>query len=132
MPGKPFVYESRVRFGDTDASGRIFYASMFRHFEAAEMEFLRTRGCAYEGTLTQERGFPRVHAECDFVYPLKFDDLMAISVSVEKLGRTSYTLAFEASVDGRAASRGKLTIVCVDRNTGRPVPLPEKMRAALA
>jgi acyl-CoA thioester hydrolase len=130
MPANPFIYESRVRFGDTDASGRIFYASLLRHFDAAETEFLRTLDCGYAHA-EQQMGFPRVRVECDFMLALSYDDPIAIAVSVERVGRTSFTLAFDVSTDGRAAARGKLTIVSIDRETQRPTPLPEKLRAAL-
>jgi len=130
MPAKPFIFESRVRFGDTDASGRIFYASLLRHFDAAETEFLRTLDCGYAHA-EKQMGFPRVRVECDFKLALSYDDPIAIAVSVERVGRTSFTLVFDVSTDGRAAARGKLTIVSIDRETQRPAPLPEKLRAAL-
>ena len=124
----PFVWPVRVRFVDTDASGRIHFTAMLRHFEAAEIEFLRSLGL-----LSREAavGFPRVHVECDYTSPLVFDDLMDIAVTVERVGRTSFTLAFDVSIDGRNAARGKLVIVTIDRATQRAIPLPEKLRAAL-
>lgn len=129
MSEKPFVWRSRVRFGDTDASGRIFYASLFHHMGAAETEFLRHRGVSYGGQT--EIGFPRVHVECDFASSLVFDDPMDIAVTVERVGRSSFTLAFDVSVDGRHAARGKLVIVSIDLATQRAVALPENLRAAL-
>ena len=37
MPlAEPFRFETRIRFIDTDASGRIHYTAMFRYFESAE------------------------------------------------------------------------------------------------
>jgi len=39
---EPFRYETRIRFVDTDASGRIHYTSLFKFFEAAETELFRT------------------------------------------------------------------------------------------
>jgi acyl-CoA thioester hydrolase len=131
MPGQPFIFETRVRFGDTDASGRIFYASLLRHFDAAETEFLRSRGCGY-GNSAQQMGFPRVHVECNFMIALNYDDAIAIAVSVEKVGRTSFTLVFDVTVSARAAARGKITVVSVDRESQRPAPLPEKLREALS
>jgi acyl-CoA thioester hydrolase len=132
MPAKPFVFETRVRFGDTDASGRIFYASLLRHFDAAETEFLRRIGYSYHRSEAWEVGFPRVHVECDFTAVLSYDDLMAIAVTVESVGRTSFTLAFDVRSKEQPAARGKITIVSVDRQTQRAMPLPEELRAALS
>ena len=132
MPEKPFVFESRVRFGDTDASGRIFYVSLLNHFDAAEAEFLRFLGVGYREIQDRKVGFPRVRVECDYTGALEYDDLMQIAVTVDRIGRSSFTLAFDVSVEGRNAARGKVTIVCVDRGTHKAIPLPEKLRAALS
>jgi len=132
MPAKPFVFESRVRFGDTDASGRIFYVSLLNHFDAAEAEFLRFLGVGYREIQDRQVGFPRVRVECDYTGALVYDDLMQIAVTVDRVGRSSFTLAFDVSVEGRNAARGKVTIVCIDRATQRSMELPEKLRAALS
>lgn len=132
MPEKPFVFESRVRFGDTDASGRIFYVSLLNHFDAAEAEFLRFLGVGYREIQDRKVGFPRVRVECDYTGALVYDDLMRIAVTVDKIGRSSFTLGFDVSVEERHAARGRVTIVCVDRQTAKSIPLPENLRAALS
>jgi YbgC/YbaW family acyl-CoA thioester hydrolase len=132
MPEKPFVFESRVRFGDTDASGRIFYVSLLNHFDAAESEFLRFLGFGYREVQDRKVGFPRVRVECDYTGALVYDDLMQITVSVDRIGNSSFTLAFDVSVEGRKAALGKVTIVAIDRVTQKSIPLPENLRAALA
>src|SRR5713226_4253268 len=131
MPLTPFIWRSRVRFGDTDASGRVFYISLLRHFEAAEFEFLRGLGVGYREMQGLGTDFPRVHVECDYSSPIGFDDLMDIAVTVERVGRASFTLGFAVSVEGRAAARAKLTVVAMGRETHKAVPLPDALRAAL-
>ena len=131
MPQSPFLWQSRVRFGDTDASGRVFYISLLRHFEAAEHELLRSLGCHYSSFQAPKVDFPRVRVECDYTSPLVFDDLIDIAVTVERVGRSSFTLGFAVSVAGRLAARGKLTVVAMDPHTRKSTPLPEALRAAL-
>jgi acyl-CoA thioester hydrolase len=128
---QPFIWESRIRFVDTDASGRIHYTALLRHFEAAEFEFLRAIGCAYTSFLSDGVGFPRVHVECDYLSALRCDDLISTAVSVERVGGTSFTLGFAVTVEGRAAAKGKITIVCTDSATQRPRAVPERMAEAL-
>lgn len=125
---QPFVWESRIRFVDTDASGRIHYSALFRHFEAAEFEFLRSLGCAYDSL---EGGYPRVHVECDYLAALRTDDLISTAVTVDRVGGTSFTLAFSVSVEGRPAAKGKITVVCIDRQTQRPRLLPDRLSECL-
>jgi acyl-CoA thioester hydrolase len=128
---QPFTWESRIRFVDTDASGRIHYTSLFRHFEAAEFEFLRSIGCSYSSFGREEGGFPRIHVECDYLSALRCDDLISTVVTVDRVGSTSFTLAFATSVEGRAAAKGKIAVVCMDLNTQRPKPLPERLAKGL-
>ena len=131
MGQKPFIWPSRVRFGDTDASGRIFYVSLLRHFDAAEAEFLRSLGCGYREIQTAMIAFPRVRVECDYISALVYDDLMQIAVTVDRIGRASFTLAFAVSVEGREAARGKVTVATMDRVAQKAVALPEKLANAL-
>ena len=118
---------------DTDASGRIHFTAMLRHFEAAEIEFMRS--LALERTyLEQEmRGmqFPRVRVECNYTAFVRFDDLLRIAVSVERIGNTSYTLAFDVRVKETAVAQGRIVVVCVDLATNRSRPLPDVLRSAL-
>jgi len=131
MPAKPFVFQSRVRFGDTDASGRIFYVHLLNHFDAAEAEFLRHLGIGYRQIQDAAVGFPRVRVECDYTGALVYDDLMDIAVTVDRVGGASFTLAFDVTVEGRKAANGKVTIACIDRKIHKARPLPENVRAAL-
>ncbi len=128
---QPFIWESRIRFADTDASGRIHYTALLRHFEAAEFEFLRAIGCPYTSFVDEGVGFPRVHVECDYLSALRCDDLISTAVTVDRVGGTSFTLAFAVSREGRVAAKGKITIVCMDPATQRPRAVPERMAKAL-
>jgi YbgC/YbaW family acyl-CoA thioester hydrolase len=126
-----FTWDLRVRFVDTDASGRIHYTAMFRYFEAAEFEFLRRAGVSYNDF--PDHGFPRVHVDCDYKGATQNDDMLTIAVTVAHLGNSSFTYAFQATAagDGREIAEGKITVVCLSKATGKPVTVPEALRGAL-
>ena len=126
-----FVWNTRVRYVDTDTSGRIHYTSLFRYFEAAEQEFLRSIGQQYSGHAGAETGWPRVHAECDVSGPLGFDDEIGVEVSVSRVGNSSMELAFRIVKGDSERARGRVVIVCMDRQTQRSRLLPEELVAAL-
>src|SRR3954451_8539119 len=91
----PFRLTRRVEFADTDMAGIVHFSNFFRFMEAAEHAYLRACGlsgfCEWEGqTIT----FPRVHASCDFVKPIRFQEEVTIAVTVERIGRTSAQYAF--------------------------------------
>ncbi len=124
----PFTWQSRVRLGDTETAGRIHYTAVLGHCEAAEFEFMRALGHPYSSL---EGSYPRVRVECDYLSALISDDLISTVVTVDRVGSSSYTLAFAVSVEGRAAAKGKITVVCIDRKTSRPRALPESLAQAL-
>lgn len=129
--GKPFVWETRIRFVDTDASGRIHYTSMFRHFEVAEQEFLREAGFPFSSPALEDYSFPRVHVECDYRSELRYDDLVQIAMRVERLGRSSYTLGFVVTCEGREAAGGRIVVVCINKREKKSTPIPGDFLAAL-
>lgn len=122
-----FKYCTRVRFVDTDASLRIHFTAMLRHFEAAEQEFLRSLGLEFQDLHATGVGFPRVHVECDYSGAVRYDDQLEIAVTVERIGRTSYTLGYTAGVEGRPVARGRITVVALDLKTQKATPLPEAL-----
>ena len=129
MPGaEPFHFETRIRFIDTDMSGRIHYTALFRYFESAEIEFMRSRGLVY---IANDFTFPRVHVECDYKLALQHDDLIDIEVCLTRLGRSSARLEFRTFKGGEIAATGVIVVACMDKRTQRAIPIPEQLRKAL-
>ena len=126
------VYHDRVRWADTDASGRIHFTAMFRWFEYAEQEFLRSWGLTLNDFVEERINIPRVHVEADYRAALAYDDAVEVRVNVERVGQSSATLAFTVvREDGELAGDGRVTWCAIDLETETPCPLPEKLRQAL-
>src|SRR5205823_1332179 len=116
MPAKPAAVcriSRRIEFADTDMAGIVHFANFFRYMEAAEVEFLRARGLSVAMIWEGEKiGFPRVGASCDYVKPVRFEDLLDITVRTARLGSKSATYAFEFFKDGEVVARGQVSSVC--------------------
>src|SRR5690348_15031478 len=125
----PFIFQTRIRFIDTDASGRIHYTAMFRYFESAEIEFLRTLGISYDPRLPI--AFPRAHVECDYRLALGHDDQIDIEVRVAKVGTSSVRFEFRTLKNDQVAADGAVVVVCMDRSTGKATELPIAMKQKL-
>ena len=122
------VEQLRVRWIDTDASGRIHYTAAFRYFEIAEWELFRRAGISLKDN---EFGFPRVEVTAAFLAPLYADDEIAVHIRPEKLGRTSIAFAFEVFKGDVRAITGQVTCVFIGKDQ-RPVPIPDNVRHALS
>ncbi len=131
--GAPFAWRTRIRFVDTDATGRIHYSSLFRHFEIAEDEFFRSLGFHYAERQPADLSYPRVHVEADYLGPLRYDDSIAITVAVSKIGASSYTLQFLVHLEdsGDIAAKGSITVVCMSKRSQKSHALPDELRHAL-
>lgn len=118
-----------VAFGDTDASGWMHFPSAFRYVEAAEHEFLRSRG-----VLVFDRakgGWPRVKVGADFKLPLLAGDPVEVLICISRIGGASITWDFEIlNPAGETAVLGSMTCVRVD-GAGKPKIISDEERAAL-
>lgn len=70
---------------------------------------------------------------CRYHAPLAYPEVLKLGVAVERLGERSVTYAVSVFRGGaeRAAADGRFVHVYVDRESRRPVALPEAMRAGL-
>jgi 4-hydroxybenzoyl-CoA thioesterase/acyl-CoA thioester hydrolase len=126
-----------VEFRDTDAAGIAHFTALFAYMEEAEHAFLRHLGLSVHQRDKQGEtiSWPRVAAQCDFQQPVKFEDVVEIAVSIEKLGGASVVYRFELSQAGRAVAQGTMTSVCCQIRAGQPpraIPIPEPIRQKLA
>jgi len=120
------VERLRVAWVDTDAGGRIHFTAAFRWAEAAETALGRSLG------LLQEWGdLPRRAVEAEYLQVLRFEDEIEVELRPERVGRTSVTYAWEIRREGQVCVRGRHTAVHVGGD-GKPTPLPDRMREALA
>jgi YbgC/YbaW family acyl-CoA thioester hydrolase len=139
-----FTATRRVEFSETDMEGIMHFSNFFRFMETAEGGFFRSLGLsvvlARKGLAV---GLPRVHAECEYRAPLRFEDEVLIHLLVEKKGGRSLSYQFRFFRLNDAApqlvARGRLTAVCVKREkdgTMKAVALPgvlaEKIQVAPA
>ena len=83
-----FTTTRRVEFGDTDMAGIMHFANFFRFMEAAETSFLHTLGLSVSWKRDGVKwGFPRVSVACDFQRPARFEDVLTVAVTVERVVR---------------------------------------------
>ena len=105
-------------------AGIVHYSNFFRYMEAAEHAFFRSIGFSVvTRNVDPPVGWPRVHAECDYRRPIRFEDEIEIRMYVTKKKSKSLTYGFwfrkmegEETVD---VARGSLTVVCVRHKNGR-------------
>jgi len=136
-----FVYHDMVQFSDTDMAGIVHFANFFRYVERAEHAFYRSLGLGIverrEHVPDGERvGWPRVHASCDYISPLRFEDPIEVELLLEEIRTRSLKYLFRVrKKDGTLTAEGHMATVCVrkDKATGkmRAVEIPERIRSKI-
>jgi 4-hydroxybenzoyl-CoA thioesterase/acyl-CoA thioester hydrolase len=132
--------QRRVEFCETDAAGIAHFSAFFQYMEQAEHALLRHLGLSV--LQRDEQGaisWPRVSAHCDFEAAVRFEQLVDIEVSVERIGERSVTYGFGMRHDARQIARGRMTSVCcriADDHLPQPIPIPswiaERLRPYVA
>jgi len=117
----------RVQWIDTDAAGIWHYSNVVRWAEEAETELHRELGIIDETF----GATPRVAVEFEFRSPLLFDDVVDVTIAVDRVGETSVTYVIEVRKDRDLAASGRVVTVFTDRETGAKKPWPDDIRRAL-
>jgi YbgC/YbaW family acyl-CoA thioester hydrolase len=132
---KTYTIEERVRWGDVDAAGIIFYGAYIHFFEYAETELFRSVGLPYSVMFDElDVWLPRVHLDCDFHHAARLDDLLEVSVYVASFGNQSMHLDFEVrrKDEELLIARAHFVLAAVRRDTFETVRIPEELRKRLA
>jgi acyl-CoA thioester hydrolase len=132
----PFRYSAlaRVGFSDTDAQGVVYYGRYLPYFDLARVEYHRHLGRADVDAID----FAMRAVTVEYVAPARFDDLLEIFVRVERIGTTSMTYdhaAYRVGADGdedTLMATAKATLVCIDLDERRAVPVPAALREQIA
>jgi acyl-CoA thioester hydrolase len=76
----------RVRYGETDKMGYLYYGNYASYFEVGRVEWLRSLGLTYK-SLEDEHGIwlPVVSLEMRFVRPAYYDDLLTVRTTVRTM-----------------------------------------------
>ncbi len=139
MEPPTFTITRRVEFHETDAAGLMHFSNFYRWMEVCEHEWFRSAGLAMMDVSADgvRRGWPRRHASCDFLRPLRCGDLVRVRAASAEVGASSltYDFVFEKNRAGRwtEVAHGRMTTVHVRQDsTGRmeAESTPAAVRAA--
>lgn len=119
-----------VRWRDLDAFNHVNNATYLTYLEEARLQWLRHVPTA----LPTDRAAPVLAAsQLNYRRPINWPAQLDVQLSCERLGNSSITLAHrivDADEPARLYCDGSVTMVWIDPSSGKPVPLPEALRAA--
>ena len=130
-------YPVRVYFEDTDAGGMAYHANFLRWAERARTESLRELGLPHQDMMDRHNTLLVVRrVEVEYWRPARLDDSLVVETTVLRV--TGAQVVLDQTVRehggngaGERVAGLKVGLVSVDRDSLRPVPLPEPWRSVL-
>jgi acyl-CoA thioester hydrolase len=129
----PFAHRQRVRFGETDLQGVVYYANYLLFAEIGRIAYLRELGILYDrDMLAHGVDFTIGEARVRYQAPLRFDDEYDIKVRVGEIRHSSWTFEYAIDrADGLHCADVSTIQVMIDRKTGRATRMPGELRQTL-
>ncbi|MDA7087611.1 thioesterase family protein [Pseudomonas sp. SA3-5] len=128
----PHFQPISTRWHDNDIYGHVNNVTYYSYFDSAVNAYLIEVGGLdiHDGEVV---GFV-VSSSCDYFASIAFPERIEIGLRVAKLGNSSvqYELAVFKQDEEQACAAGRFVHVFVERQSNRPLPIPERLRAALA
>ena len=130
-----FRSKLKIRFGDIDRAGIVYYPRFMHYFHVALEEFFAGElGIEYHTVVDTHRiGLPTVHLESDFRRPFSYGDNIEVEVRILRMGRTSITFGYRVFKEGENDPRieGHNVTVCLDMDNFQKMEFPDWFRQLL-
>ncbi|MDN5588140.1 MAG: acyl-CoA thioesterase [Brevibacterium sp.] len=124
---KTFEYSPEVRWSDQDMLGHVNNARMITLVEECRIKWLHEEKAAR----ITGGGMLVVHQSIDYILPVMYGPELRMTVTVSKIGNTSFTVNTRGEQEGNQVFNSDVVLVHLDRDTGRPAPIAEDIRALL-
>ncbi len=122
------MFKSTIKLHHTDAAGILFFPKIFEIAQDTLEDFLAAKKKPLSFFLNEAPYlFPIVHAKSDYLKPLKLSDQLNISLNVEKIGTTSFTLKYTFVKEEEIAALVTITYVTIEKKTFKKFPIPEEI-----
>jgi len=120
-----------TRWMDNDAYGHVNNVVYYSYFDTVVNSYLIAQG-ALDIAKSSVIGLV-AETHCNYFSPLAFPELVRAGLRVAHLGTSSvrYEIGLFRDSEDTASAQGHFVHVYVDRATGKPAPLSDKLQAAL-
>jgi acyl-CoA thioester hydrolase len=122
----------RVRYGETDRMGYLYYGHYAEYFEVGRTEMLRSMGFTYKSMEDDGILLPVRSMSINFRNPAHYDDLLTIKTCLRTFPEVKLDFSYEIiGEDGQLHCSGNTVLVFVDVTTKKLRKSPEYFKEAL-
>lgn len=118
----------RVRYGETDQMGYVYYGNYAQFFEVGRVEWLRSLGTDYKSLEESGIMLPVTQLKVNYLKPAKYDDLLTIKTILTKKPLVKIDFDFEIINEKKELlTTGFTRLVFMDMNKNKPVKAPQHL-----
>jgi acyl-CoA thioester hydrolase len=129
-----FIHETkvRVRYGETDQMGVVYYGNYALYYEIGRVEALRSLGMTYREMEESGVQMPVLEMRCRYLFPALYDEQLTIRTIIREMPTARITFDFEI-VNERAQliNRGVVSLAFMNNSTKRPTRCPSQLAGLL-
>ena len=116
----------RVRYGETDRMGYVYYGNYAEYFEVARVEALRNLGFSYRKLEDEGIILPVTNFSVKYLKPNFYDDELTIKVSIKEIPMARIKFEYEVYNErDELTTTADTTLVFINRKTNRPCSAPD-------
>ena len=127
-----FTHTLRVRYHECDAQGIVFNAHHFAYFDMTLTELWREAFGSYTAMVEAGTDVLVADAQATFHASPRFDDVLDVEMTIEKLGNTSMVSRFEEKRDGELLVTGRMVHVFITPGDNSKQQIPDDVRERLS
>ena len=126
-------YHKRVRYGETDQMGYLYYGHYPAYYEIGRVEMLRSLGLTYRALEDEHRVMmPVMSLQMRFVRPARYDELLTIRTTLRKMPDRFITFHVDIfNEKNKLVNGGSVKLCFVDMDTNKTVPVPTVLGSKL-
>jgi len=116
----------RVRYGETDQMGIVYYGNYADYLEQGRTEWLRTLGFSYKFMEENKIHLPVVNLNINYRKPALYDDVITITTTLKEIPSVKIEFYYEIhNQDGQLLITATTTLVFVDSSTKKLRKAPD-------
>jgi acyl-CoA thioester hydrolase len=124
----------RVRYGETDQMGYAYYGIYAQYYEVGRVEAMRLMGFSYKDIEARGILMPVIDFTISYKKPAFYDDEITVITCINHLP-SGFRFPFEyecRNAAGELINTGSVTLVCIDKATGKMCRIPAWLTTAMA
>tara|TARA_B110000495_G_C22641056_1_gene380653 strand:+ start:234 stop:638 length:405 start_codon:yes stop_codon:yes gene_type:complete len=116
----------RVRYGETDKMGFVYYGVYAQYYEVGRVELLRSLGLSYKSLEESGYELPVVSFNINYKNPAFYDDQIIIKTTISNMPSSKIIFEYECfNTKDTLLNHGKVVLVFVNKTTKKPCKTPE-------